>query len=193
MRRPNTTVTTMRFAVMTCPSDTPNAPLGGVTSHNYGVNYGNTTLYQNPSVTVAGVTYTFGGAPFGVNLGYSLVSISDGTSNTIMFAEMIQGQRADLRGFSWWGPGSGIVTSAGPNTSSPDQMEAGYCDPGAPNPPCAGTVPADGEIMFARSRHIGGVNVALCDGTVRFVNNSVTMSVWQALGTAKGNDVVGDF
>ena len=58
---PNTEVTTLRFAVMTCPFDFPNAPLGGITSHNYGVNYGNTTLYQNQTVTVAGVTYTFGG------------------------------------------------------------------------------------------------------------------------------------
>lgn len=174
---PNTEVTTVRFSVMTCPSDYPNAPLASITSHNYGVNYGNTTLYQSPTVTVAGATYNFGGAPFGVNLGYPLTRITDGTSNTIMFAEMIQGQRADLRGFAWWGPGSGIVTSAGPNTSSPDQMEAGYCDPGLPNPPCTATSPADGEIMFARSRHIGGVHVALCDGTARFVDNNISMAV----------------
>jgi prepilin-type N-terminal cleavage/methylation domain-containing protein/prepilin-type processing-associated H-X9-DG protein len=190
---PNTQVTTMRFAVMTCPADHPNAPLGGMTSHNYGVNYGNTTLYQNPTVVSAGITYKFGGAPFGVNVGSPLTNITDGTSNTIMFAEMIQGQRADLRGFSWWGPGSGIVTLAGPNTTSPDQMEAGYCDPADPNPPCTSTSPADGEIMYARSRHPGGLHVALCDGSVRFVNNNVTLAVWQALGTASGNDTVGDF
>jgi prepilin-type N-terminal cleavage/methylation domain-containing protein/prepilin-type processing-associated H-X9-DG protein len=190
---PNTTVTSIRFAVLTCPNDYPNTPLGTMTSHNYGVNYGNTTLYQNPSVTLAGVTYNFGGAPFGVNVGYPLVRITDGTSNTIMFAEMIQGQRTDLRGFSWWGPGSGIVTSAGPNTSSPDQMEGGYCDPATPNPPCTATTPADGEIMYARSRHVGGLNIAMCDGTVRFVTNSVSMGVWQALGTASGNETVGDY
>ena len=189
---PNTNVTTLRFAVMTCPNDYPNAPLADITSHNYGVNYGNTTLYQNPTVTVAGNTYTFGGAPFGVNTGYPFARITDGTSNTLMFAEMIQGQRADLRGFAWWGPGSGFVTSAGPNTSSPDQMEAGYCDPGIPNPPCTGTIPADGEIMFARSRHIGGVQVAMCDGTARFVDNTISMATWQALGTAMDNDMPGD-
>jgi prepilin-type N-terminal cleavage/methylation domain-containing protein/prepilin-type processing-associated H-X9-DG protein len=190
---PNITVTTLRFAVMTCPSDFPNAPLGGVTSHNYGVNYGNTTLYQNPTVSMAGVTYSFGGAPFGINRGFPLTHVTDGTSNTIMFAEVIQGQGSDLRGFAWWGPGSGIVTSAGPNTSSPDQMESGYCVSGGLNPPCTGSSAADGEIMFARSRHVGGVNIALCDGSVRFVVNSVSMSVWQALGTASGNDIVADY
>src|SRR5579884_232365 len=71
---PNTQVTTRRFAVLTCPSDTPNAPIGNITSHNYGVNYGNTTLYQAPTVTSGGVTYKFGQAPFGVNLGYPLTS-----------------------------------------------------------------------------------------------------------------------
>ncbi len=190
---PNTEVTTLRFAVMTCPFDFPNAPLSGITSHNYGVNYGNTTLYQNQTVTLAGVTYTFGGAPFGINRGYPFERITDGTSNTIMFAEMMQGQGADLRGFAWWGPGSGIVTSAGPNTSSPDQMESGYCQSGGLNPPCTSSSPADGEIMFARSRHPGGLNIALCDGTVRFVNNSISMATWQALGTAAANDVGGDY
>jgi prepilin-type processing-associated H-X9-DG protein len=190
---PNDEVTGKRYAVMTCPSDMPNSPIAPITSHNYGVNYGNTTIYQNATVVSGGITYTFGGAPFGVKQGYPLTSITDGTSNTIMFAEVIQGQRSDLRGFAWWGPGSGIVTLAGPNTSSPDQMEAGYCDPGAPNPPCQGTTPADGEIMYARSRHTGGVQIALCDGSVRFVDNNIALATWQALGTSRGNDLVGDY
>jgi prepilin-type N-terminal cleavage/methylation domain-containing protein/prepilin-type processing-associated H-X9-DG protein len=190
---PNTEVTTQRFEMMTCPSDTPNAPLDNITSHNYGVNYGNTTLYQNPTVTVNGMTFNFGGAPFGVNIGYPLIYITDGTSNTLLMTEVIQGQRADLRGFAWWGPGSGINTSALPNTTQPDQMESGYCDPGVPNPPCTATTPADGEIMYARSRHLGGVNGALADGSVRFISDTIAMSTWQALGTAQGNDEVGDF
>ena len=40
---PNTNVTGRRYAAMTCPTDTPNTPIGTITSHNYGVNYGNTT------------------------------------------------------------------------------------------------------------------------------------------------------
>ncbi len=190
---PNTLVTTQRFKTMTCPSDTPNAPLSRITSHNYGVNYGNTTLYQAPTVTFNGATIKFGGAPFGVNEGYPLTHISDGTSNTLMLAEVIQGQRADLRGFAWWGPGSGIVTLDLPNTSTPDSMESGYCDSKTPNPPCAGNVGPDGEIMFARSQHTNGVHVALADGSVRFVNNNISLITWRALGTAQGGDTVGDY
>src|SRR5262249_17742479 len=59
--------TSQRLKILTCPSDTPSAPLsvsvGGVTyaltAHNYAVNYGNTNLY---GTTVSGVV--FGGAPF---------------------------------------------------------------------------------------------------------------------------------
>jgi prepilin-type N-terminal cleavage/methylation domain-containing protein/prepilin-type processing-associated H-X9-DG protein len=187
---PNTNVTTMRFAAMTCPDDMPNAPLGGITNHNYAVNYGNTDIYQDATVTSGGITYNFGGAPFGVNIGYPLTHITDGTSNTLMFTEVIQGQGADLRGFSWWGPASGIVTSAGPNTSLPDLMEAGYCLSTAPNPPCSGSTPADGEFMFARSRHPTTVNVALCDGSARPITPSINLAIWAALGTAWGNETV---
>ena len=72
-------------------------------------------------------------------------------------------------------------------------MESGYCDSNAPNPPCTGTTPADGEIMYARSRHHTGLNIALCDGSVRFVNNNIAIAIWQALGTSRGNDTVGDY
>src|SRR5262249_32321178 len=55
----NTSVTTRRLAVLTSPSDVPNAPSGNITSHNYAVNYGNTSFYQT---ALGGIAY--GGAPF---------------------------------------------------------------------------------------------------------------------------------
>jgi prepilin-type N-terminal cleavage/methylation domain-containing protein/prepilin-type processing-associated H-X9-DG protein len=190
----NLPVTRTRLAIMTCPSDIPNAPRSSITSHNYGVNYGNTTLYQAATTTYGGVTYKFRGAPFGINVGYPLLHMTDGTSNTILMTEVIQGQGSDLRGFAWWGPASGIVTMAGPNTSAPDVMEAGYCVASNPaNPPCTGNVGPDGEIMFARSRHTGGVNIALADGSGRFVSNSINLATWQALGSAQGGEPIGDY
>ena len=36
------------------------------------------------------------------------------------------------------------------------------------------------------SNHPGGVNVTLCDGSVRFVKNTVNAGVWQAIGTPTG-------
>jgi len=48
--------------------------------------------------------------------------------------------------------------------------------------------------MTARSNHPGGVNLALCDGSVRFVADSVDFSTWQALATYMGGEVIsGDF
>jgi prepilin-type N-terminal cleavage/methylation domain-containing protein/prepilin-type processing-associated H-X9-DG protein len=46
----------------------------------------------------------------------------------------------------------------------------------------------------ARSRHTGGVNVLLGDGSVRFVRDSVDLAMWRALSTRAANDIVsGDF
>ena len=42
----------------------------------------------------------------------------------------------------------------------------------------------------ARSMHTGGVNVALCDGSVRFVTNSIPIQTWRALGSMNGGEVV---
>ncbi|HWG42312.1 MAG TPA: DUF1559 domain-containing protein [Gemmataceae bacterium] len=189
---PNTQVTKQRFKAMTCPSDMSNAPLGGITSHNYAVNYGNTGIYQPSSVVSGGSTAVFGGAPFSPSLGTKLTVITDGTSNTLMLSELIQGQRSDLRGFGWWGPGGGFSTLAGPNSSIPD-APAQNCDPNAPNPPCANATSNATINQSARSRHTQGVNIALCDGSIRFVSNAVFLGTWRSLGTSQGGEVFGDY
>lgn len=45
----------------------------------------------------------------------------------------------------------------------------------------------------ARSRHSGGVNLLLADGSVRFVQDSIQPQLWRSLGTRNGGEVVGDF
>ena len=45
-------------------------------------------------------------------------------------------------------------------------------------------------LSTARSRHVGGVNAGYCDGSVRFVGNSVDMNIWRVLATRSGGEVV---
>ncbi len=41
-----------------------------------------------------------------------------------------------------------------------------------------------------RSYHAGGVNAAFCDGSVKFVKDSINLVTWRALGTRAGGEVV---
>lgn len=183
-----TNVTTKRMKVMTCPSDTPQAPFSDIKSHNYAVNFGNTTYSQT---TYNGVT--FGGAPFyyGASKDVKMTDITDGTSNTLIVGEVIQGVGSDLRGFTWWSDATQFTAHWQPNTSIPDRIyTATYCNNVAPNPPCAVTTGGFPTQFAARSRHTGGVSAGLADGSVRFFTNSIDLNVWRALSTSAGGEVI---
>jgi prepilin-type N-terminal cleavage/methylation domain-containing protein/prepilin-type processing-associated H-X9-DG protein len=62
-----------------------------------------------------------------------------------------------------------------------------------PNSPLWDCISLDHNWRAARSRHPGGVNLLLADGSVRFVSNQVELSTWHALGSRAGREVVGDF
>jgi prepilin-type N-terminal cleavage/methylation domain-containing protein/prepilin-type processing-associated H-X9-DG protein len=183
-----------RYGVLTCPSDNPNAPISRITSHNYVINYGNTTSAQG---SFQGVR--FRGAPFAPRKAYRLADITDGASNTLLLLEVVQGQRRDLRGFTWWGPSAAGSTFFPPNTTSPDANQYGpgeangYCDPEPPNPPCTQNSSAYPTIQSARSRHVRGVNVVLADGSVRFINDSINLQTWRNLGSSQDGEVLDDY
>jgi hypothetical protein len=44
----------------------------------------------------------------------------------------------------------------------------------------------------ARSYHIGGVQGALADGSVRFFSENVDLLLWQAIGTRGGGETNGE-
>lgn len=47
--------------------------------------------------------------------------------------------------------------------------------------------------VTSRSYHVGSVHSLLMDGSVRNVGNNIDLSVWRALGTKSGNEIVGEF
>jgi hypothetical protein len=47
--------------------------------------------------------------------------------------------------------------------------------------------------VTSRSYHSNVVNGLLMDGSVRLVANDIAPSIWRALGTRSGKEVVGDF
>jgi prepilin-type N-terminal cleavage/methylation domain-containing protein/prepilin-type processing-associated H-X9-DG protein len=47
--------------------------------------------------------------------------------------------------------------------------------------------------MGARSNHPGGVNLLMCDGSARFVENSIDALVWRALATRADNETIESF
>jgi prepilin-type N-terminal cleavage/methylation domain-containing protein/prepilin-type processing-associated H-X9-DG protein len=202
----NQTVTSTRINSYLCPSDVTNAPITATTngrtyactSQNYAANFGNTIVIQTDFQDIA-----FGGAPF-VDMGspegdhnqpgHNTVGFStflDGLSNTLLVSEVIVGQGQDLRGFSWWGDAATFETFLAPNSSFPDVMFSPYyCINVPPNPPCIGTTTALPDNYGARSRHSGGVNVAMGDGSVRFVKNSINIRTWRAMSTTRGGEVI---
>ena len=52
-------------------------------------------------------------------------------------------------------------------------------------------ITADQLHLAARSYHTGGVNIVLCDGSVRTIKSSIGFDVWTALGTRAGGEAVG--
>ncbi len=214
--QPNLDICRVPIATHICPSDTPTrSSWGGIAfemaNFNYAANLGNTSVFRVTPLN--GVVY--GGAPFHYEedpnkiTEVDLVKVQDGTSNTLLLAEVRQAPdrlaqdstHKDLRGLTWYGHHAGITTHESPNSSVPDYVQNFWC----PNPtaaaaegmPCrhesgqaTGATPKN---LSSRSVHAGGVQVAMCDGSVRFVQNSIDLNTWRNLGSSQDGQVVGEF
>jgi len=142
---------------------------------NYVANFGFT----------AGANVSERSAPFVRNGRTGKMSdLIDGTSNTLFFSEILMAEEAnyDSRGdvFNDDGPGSAFMTNNTPNAGVDNPQ---FCVNQLPNPPCA-TDGGSPHHIAARSRHPGGVNAALADGSVRFVAETVALEIWRAAGTS---------
>lgn len=197
-QNPNIDTYRVDVPAYSCPSDAGPTNQGTSDTYwrvmgNYVTNMGNTHLHQN-----AADQAIFSGSPFGVGHVYKMANITDGLSNTACFSEIIiaaPGTTNDNRGDILNNEGSpGFMSILTPNSSSPDQCRR--CAAGTDDPtnilyrwtPCS-TVSNNEEYQIAaRSRHPGGVMISLCDGSVRFVSETVQQSVWVAALSGKGGE-----
>lgn len=129
----------------------------------------------------------------------TFADIPDGTSNTIIFSEMIVGAKSsstaadpdvDCRGF--WGDSfcCGFSGKLSPNSSLGDECQSN-CKNDPPDTPAVTPYPSyfwGSWANAARSRHPGGVNVCMVDGSVHFVTNTISLPLWQALISANGGN-----
>jgi prepilin-type N-terminal cleavage/methylation domain-containing protein/prepilin-type processing-associated H-X9-DG protein len=207
-------VTARRYSVLSCPSDQDHAPFSGITNSNYAACTGNgstTNAGNGPSPLPPGYqrmpgmfdptipSYIVNDTKKTIKPNSNkirLENVTDGLSNTVMFGEVRQGQAGrrisgsnghDLRGFIWWGDAAGFSTYYPPNTTNPDRIyTANYCVP-LPGMPCVVGSPA---LFSSRSRHLGGVNVSLGDGSVRFMRDSTAQATWMWMGAMNDGRVI---
>jgi len=130
----------------------------------------------------------------------SILSITDGTSNTMLMTEC-SGRPNEFQGRR----DSGLITADGYGWSDPDGT-IGSIDGSNPtiNIPAGDSGNASGTpnsstcIMNCTNRsepysfHTGGINVALADGSVRFLRSTVAPASFAALVTASGGEVLGN-
>jgi prepilin-type N-terminal cleavage/methylation domain-containing protein/prepilin-type processing-associated H-X9-DG protein len=198
----NVTIAGVRLAVLTCPSDTANepallrnanSPFGTVPGWNFGVNNNPDkppdSVYLQAYSSYAGsmgmfpVTYQLSfnnpaelNQTNGVIFNESAIRISaitDGTSNTMLFAEHA---RTNLMVYD---PGFALSDGQWNSGRIYDTMFATWYPPnvglsGSNSGTVAGIIAGGFYPETATSQHPGGVNVALCDGSVRFIKNSIS-------------------
>ena len=181
-----------------CPSDPANPKIHNGSSQsnsqgfhgNYVLNAGDTFFneggYAN-SASLNGVFY--------VGSDTRIDDIKDGTTNTLLSSEIILVRdgaigsgKEDIRGryHNVAHAGALFSTLYPPNTTEPDRHN--YCINDVAQAPCTPT--GTNVIVSVRSYHSGGALCGLCDGSVRFLPETIDLTVFHALGTRSGREVV---
>jgi prepilin-type N-terminal cleavage/methylation domain-containing protein/prepilin-type processing-associated H-X9-DG protein len=184
---------------MLCPSDTGRGTFCGLSGGNwargnYALNAGLGFLWNHlyPDDPDYPWKSPCGRGVGGMNRGAKVNQIEDGTSQTIMFGEIRIGLSANDRRGTWAMPmvGSNILAEqasnfgGGPNDCSPGtddltDMDKVIADVGEQNLIAECMLPGwfHSVSSVIRSRHPGGVQVAMCDASVRFITDNVHSTV----------------
>ncbi|WP_020474789.1 DUF1559 domain-containing protein [Zavarzinella formosa] len=188
----NQTVVGTLLSVFSCPSD-QSPPVENETGNgfyarsnarrsNYLLSSGAYTDYDQPSSNSAS-----GAGAFGNNSKTKIADITDGTSNTLGIGECLQikdGVGTSATYGPYWG--------AGTHTSVHGRIYASsqYGAINAKADPTCTKGPACAYAWVFSSRHTGGANFVLCDGSVRFIRDTMTLSVQVAYATKAGSEVI---
>ena len=214
-------VTALRIPTYLCPSE-PNNRIRikdgkpYVAPHTYGVNFGTWFVYDP-------TTGASGDGALVVNRGTTSASFRDGLSNTLALAEVKAYQPylrntetpstipptsptelADLTGqFKLTGHAvwpDGRVHHSGITTAFPPNFKVLYRHDGTEwdiDVSSQQEGKSDQRATYAaitsRSYHLGMVNIALMDGSVRAVSDSLDVDVWRAMGTRGGRERITGF
>jgi len=178
-----------------CPSDRQAVfpadfygDLGKSIKGNYGLNWGRGTFNQNSATASTR-------SPFRHAYGAKLKDITDGTSKTLMMMEMLKPETnvQEFRAWIWNDEPSAymLMTRVQPNSTAGDRIN-NFCVNESGRLPC--TTVGNGDVSVAsRSMHPSGVQVSLCDGSIRFVTNVITLSTWQSLSGIADGEQLGDY
>ena len=188
---------TTRIGIFQCPSHPSGT--GSTAKNNYQLSTYNavcgTTSFNNDQMDqLTDIGYRANGIFF-LNSRVRIGDITDGTSNTLMVAEVPD----DLRGAPNSMPGSDRrynFTAGGdgnPPTDATESMIGMETDDpiNANTRNAAGQFNGDGE--YAGSYHTGGAQFCLADGSVRFISENISMTTYRRLATRDGGEVVGEF
>jgi len=151
-------------------------------------------------------SYAYNGMIFQADwVGYSSFpsSLSDGTSNTVVFTEVYAGGTYDRSDQSlWWWDYNSFQTppSSNGDCGGLNYVGATYTPMIRPTPDFCRTNTQSwtwggaASVCMCRavSPHTGGINAGMGDGSVRFVNGSVTGATWFAACTPAKGDTLGN-
>ncbi len=204
----NTTVVGTMVASFVCPSDIfpsqihpTNSSTSGTGPYsmqmaresNYLLCSAYYTEYNCPGVNNQGLPNPNYRGAFFNDISTNVAAIRDGTSNTFLAGESLQppGHFSSYYGPYW---GSGTHTSTHGRILPPSVATAGACAPNGPSGifyPTASIATRKRPYAWVySSRHPGGVNMGMCDGSVRFIKNSISLYPWWGLASIAGNEII---